>query len=270
MKTFLLSLTLLITVFVNAQSENSSIKIEQTGFSGGQAIIKLTNKQSCPSNIGVYAQQRTRFKVIGGDSFDTVRISISGSSVKVSAANLTGCGNTDHSQVQITVTTLSLPVKFVSFTATINGLAANLKWIAEEDQVSHYIIQGSKDGQQWNQVATVLAGGRGYQYTDNTASSFYRIVSVDFSGYIQYSSVIKLFIEDKGQLDVFPNPVVSTATITVKSANSVKISLYSLSGVLMKQIDTKGQKVVKIDLSGLKTGLYMVTDGISSIKFNKQ
>jgi hypothetical protein len=274
MRTILLTVSLIASLFTNAQNggqsnESNSLKLEQIGYANGKAIIRITNKQACSSNVEVKFNGNTSVDQVNGNSMDTILILVA-IGTKVKAKPLTGCGSFDNGNIELSITAPTLPVKFLSYGATANDKTVVLQWITEEEQVSHYIIQESGNGIEWNNTGVVFAASGTYSFTDNTGSSYYRIVSVDIDGKVQYSGVMRVQIQSKEQLAVYPNPVVGAATVSLKGANTAKISLYNLSGVLVKQVDTKGQQVVQIDFTGMNSGVYYVTDGLASIKINKQ
>jgi hypothetical protein len=276
MKTSLLIVSLFIAVFSFAQNggqlnQSGSLKIEQFGYANGKAWIRITNKQSCLNLVEVKFGGTTITETVKGNSVDTLLLTIPvGTNLK--AKPLTGCSvNFDNGNIELTIAGQALSVKFLSFDATVNNKAVLLQWITEEEQVNHYIIQVSSDGNNWKDEAMVFAGSKTYSYTDHSGSSYYRIVSVDNSGSLDYSRIIRISQQsNKLQLEVYPNPVVSSATVSLQAGNTAKISLYSISGVLLKQVDPKGQKMVKIDLTGLQDGMYYVSDGVSTVKINKQ
>ncbi len=105
---------------VNAQNggqhfENNSVKIEQVGLSlTGQAIVKTTNKQTCFADIKVsFGSNDTRTKNIVGLGSDTFHITIP-QNRKVQAKTETNCGSADFGQVELTLSSTSLPISSIS------------------------------------------------------------------------------------------------------------------------------------------------------------
>ena len=119
MKNLILSLLgLLIINCTFAQNggqfaENDCIKIEQIGFSGGQAIIKVTNNQNCLVTERVTGAT-VRNISIAANSSDTIHITPKPNTLKISAKPEDHCSCSDSGPVEITVLT-SLPLKFTSF-----------------------------------------------------------------------------------------------------------------------------------------------------------
>jgi hypothetical protein len=273
-KTFLLNILLIIAIGSFAQNggqsnESTSLKIEQIGYGNDQAYIIVTNKQSCTSNVEVKFNGLTKIYTVSGKEIDTVFVPAP-IGTKIKAKPLTGCGSFDNGNLELTIFPSALPVKFVSFIATENKGKVTLQWIAEEEQVSHYIIQESLNGTDWNNTALIFSDNGNYSYTDNSGSNYYRIAEVDLNGTTNYSKIIKIELIATNNLSVYPNPVITTATVTLKSNQTGQISLYSLSGVLVRKIDVKGKNSLKIDLNGLQQGVYMISDGISLVKIYKQ
>jgi len=86
---------------------------------------------------------------------------------------------------------VTLPVKLVSFSATLNDGQADLKWAtSSEKNVSHFSVEKSFDGQNFSQAGLVFAAGNSaaivnYTFADkniNTSQKgiiYYRLRSID-------------------------------------------------------------------------------------------
>lgn len=93
---------------------------------------------------------------------------------------------------------VTLPVKFVGFTATLNNHNVLLQWsTAEETGSSMYELERSLDGSKWNTIAYVAAAGttqnlNNYSYTDKNIIAktvYYRIRQVDVNGNFSYTAI---------------------------------------------------------------------------------
>lgn len=156
MKHFIFSLILSLSIiFSNAQNggqyaENNSVRIEFVGY----GTTKVVNKQSCEAVIRVTYNSTTTNYTIPGLGFITISTPVAGS---VRAKATTNCGNADFGNVEFTITTQLLPVKFVSLKAEPignNELQVTFE-VAEATNVKQYNIQVSKDGVNWQTVTIV-------------------------------------------------------------------------------------------------------------------
>lgn len=110
-----------------------------------------------------------------------------------------------------------LPVTFTKIRAYEKNSDVNVEWtVANEKNISQYQIQRSMNGLQFTSAATIASKGgniSAYKWTDISSAygnNFYRISSVDISGHVQYSKVIKASIGSVDQpISVFPNPVIN-------------------------------------------------------------
>ncbi len=168
---------------------------------------------------------------------------------------------------------LLLPVKFMSFNATLKEADAVLTWEAAQDQaLSHFAIQRSTDGVTYNNIATVFAGtSTTYTYKDknvNTATGivYYRIVGVDQTKEANASAVKMIRLTRTGNASLaiatFPNPVANDLRITLPATwqgKAVTLEVYNATGVLTKttQAATASQTET-VTLSTLTKGLYVV------------
>ncbi|HEY0039397.1 MAG TPA: T9SS type A sorting domain-containing protein [Flavisolibacter sp.] len=166
----------------------------------------------------------------------------------------------------------TLPVTFYSFTASYDKKNAGLAWSAQaDDKFSHFVIEKSTNGTDYQSIGKVQASSRitGYTYNDlapasSTGVVYYRIQCVEKSGEANYSPVkiIRLSKDVTASLTVYPNPVQKMANLTLPNswqAKPVIISLYSSAGVLVKNIAVKAASQTEtLDLNQLPRGMYVV------------
>lgn len=171
-------------------------------------------------------------------------------------------------------TVVTLPVTFVDFSANRSNGAVQLFWnTANEMNNSHFEVERSANGSDWETIGNVAAGttplADSYTYTDEAAPAAqtqYRIRQVDFDGNFLYSKVV---------LVGGTNTAAAQATI-VASGKTVSIFPSNISGSrLIVRVITIGGQVLqqqsfestagRIDLtiSTFTTGIYVVqvTDG---------
>lgn len=157
MRFLILSLMVLILSInaTNAQNggqapENNSVKLEFTG--SGQT--KVWNKQSCVAIIEVRYNGNTTNYTVPGNSYVLISTPVI---AKISAKTLTNCGSADFGFVELQLTAIILPVKFVSFNATaIGNNKVKIQFeIGEAQNVQQFNVQVSSDGSSWRSVALV-------------------------------------------------------------------------------------------------------------------
>jgi hypothetical protein len=177
----------------------------------------------------------------------------------------------------------SLPVKFSSFEGkSING-SVNLVWhVASEENVARYDVEKSADNRNFVNIGNVEAkGSDSYSFVDTkatTATSYYRVKSVDIDGKLTYSPIVtmkggKSSITLKG----FPMPVISDFTLQHGTAVAgSEISVSSAEGRQLKTvIPAKGSQQTVISLASLTPGVYVIrysnTNGeVETLKIVKQ
>jgi hypothetical protein len=122
-----------------------------------------------------------------------------------------------------------LPVAFTGFKAYERNSDIDIEWTVEnEKNISQYQIQKSSNGRQFTTATTITSKDNytsTYKWTDiypAAGNSFYRISSVDISGHIQFSNIVKVGVGLTKQLiSVYPNPV-TNGIINLQLANQPK------------------------------------------------
>ncbi len=166
-----------------------------------------------------------------------------------------------------------LPLNLISFTGSKQNNDALLKWkTANEINVSHFDVQRSENGQIFENIGTVTAGGSFYSFADaNTFSSrkiaFYRIKSIDVDGRVTYSSIINLSKQAGGLITVFPNPVKEVLTISGSKKQAAVIT--SITGQVITTIQLiNGSQTVNVSV--LPPGVYFIKTAAQVLKIIKQ
>jgi hypothetical protein len=165
-----------------------------------------------------------------------------------------------------------LPISFSAFTGNIVNTAAILNWqIGDNTKLNYFDIERSVDGTSFttiNKVTSNSGSFTSYTCTDNvlprqSAVVYYRVKSVELSGAIKYSSIIKLTIEKSGGLQI--NTIISgsqiNAQVTTAVAGSATIVLTTFDGRTIYQQQTilaKGTQSVTIN-NNFTTGIYALT-----------
>ncbi len=137
-----------------------------------------------------------------------------------------------------------LPVRLVSFSAQQLDGQVQLKWqSASEENTSHFDVERSADGQQFDPLLTKKAQGNSaalvsYNAIDNSplsGTSYYRLKMVDLDGTFEYSNIVAVHAEGTVLVRPYPNP-----------CNGREVQFLALNGdklVLQSVIDAFGKPV---------------------------
>lgn len=167
----------------------------------------------------------------------------------------------------------ALPVTLLNFSGKNNGSNNLLSWTVNNEQnLAHYELQRSTNGQDYYFVTDINASGRSkYSYTDNFSSTaystiFYRLKSIDKDGRISYSSVVKIRMSAEGIfIEVAPNPFKEKLVINIESLKKDKATLVltDISGrrlINKNVLLAEGNNVFDIkETTGLLHGTYLLT-----------
>jgi hypothetical protein len=163
-----------------------------------------------------------------------------------------------------------LPVKLIELNAEMVRNVAVISWITtSEINNDYFIVQRSKDGNEWENIKKVKGAGNSnvilnYTVFDNNpllGVSYYRLVQFDFDGTSEISKTVQLINNSKSnKLGIYPNPAKGYVNIVVAETAIVKIVAANGRLVINKQMNA-GQN--KLDIHDVKPGIYyvkMVTD----------
>jgi hypothetical protein len=173
---------------------------------------------------------------------------------------LTWNGLTSFSEFGGAGGTQPLPVELISFTGTCNEELINLEWItASEHNSSHFDIEESRDGFNWQLLGSLQAAGNSnqtliYQLSDNATNAgnnYYRLIQFDVDGKATGYGPINVACEEtvKGYFSSFPNPSGSAFQVIVNNKDLVGTSILNIT-------DSKGSQVYNSTIE-LKDGINM-------------
>jgi hypothetical protein len=174
-------------------------------------------------------------------------------------------GYTSFSPFTVTSVNAALPLHLLQFSAVAKDNGALLNWQTEKEiNTSHFVIQHSLNGLQFEDAGTVTAsntsGVNNYSFLHaplNEGGHYYRLRMVDIDGRFTYSAVKLVKIGAVNRLQLYPNPAGKFITVTGLAPNSV-IRLFTTDGRLLQQLYTSGNSQL-IDLGGLAGGMYIIT-----------
>jgi hypothetical protein len=127
-----------------------------------------------------------------------------------------------------------LPIRFQSFTATMNNCNANLTFVtAFEQNNNHFEIEWSVDGLVWTNIANILSKGnssgtqtyQSMQANPAVGNNYYRIQQIDNDGKTTYSNVVTVKSNcNDVKIVVSPNPFINQVTVIgIANASTIKI-----------------------------------------------
>ena len=172
---------------------------------------------------------------------------------------------------------VGLPVTLKTFNARLENKKPVLNWVsAVEKKLSHYTVQRSTDGKEYNDITLVFANENkdtesSYTITDNAISAsakgtvYYRLKMVDIDGQFKYSEtrLLRLGEFDRNvSIMMYPNPAQNELRVTVPSKwqnTRVDYQIYTLNGQVIKQfMRTNANQTEALNISQLPEGAYML------------
>ena len=164
----------------------------------------------------------------------------------------------------------TLPSKITQFNAIKKETNVHLSWTSENEMnVSHFNIQRSNDGKDFEVIGAVNAGKTTYDFVDllgNNVSQiiYYRLQIVDKDGSVQYSKTITVNNSTKENIKVYPTIAKSQVSIQFisKINETLTVKIFDAMG---KIVDTKnvnifsGNNSFYYDCSRLNAGTYFMS-----------
>jgi len=184
-------------------------------------------------------------------------------------------GATGDYAVSLDVVLAPLPVELSSFEGETMENYNVIKWAtASEENTEMHVIERSSDGQgDWKAIGSLPAAGNSFELQEYKmrdmnpiAQAYYRLKSVDFDGYTDYSEVIMLErkIDRFEVLAIAPNPASTRVNIQVQVPNSgqhtIRISNTIGQTVYMEQLNfDTGIYSKSVDVSDFTNGIYIIS-----------
>lgn len=214
----------------------------------------------------------------GPQTIFSMTVSVTGATVggplqftltNINAPAVAGNSNTgdDNASSPITITAAALPVKLVDFTATAKGCVSALRWhTASEQNASHYEVEVSENGADFNRAGIVKAKGTtsleqhySFDYRMKSGTNwFFRLKMVDLDGSFAYSAVQKAACNDLSTgVVIAPNPVVSAVNISGMDMGTNMITIQDVKGKQVQRLSVSGRETT-IDCSSYAPGIYNI------------
>lgn len=173
---------------------------------------------------------------------------------------------------------IALPITLSSFTAkSVNNKDAHLDWVTESEiNGSHFELERSENGVDFEQIATIQATGdahtaQDYSYIDENANDYtrndvvkyYRIKMVDLDGEYKYSGIravnfTRSIVEFS--LEIFPNPTVDQVQISLEGIDNTSterpmLQIFNSNGALIRSQELDSD-LGKIDMKDMPKMVY--------------
>lgn len=165
-----------------------------------------------------------------------------------------------------------LPVQYIFFTGKKDNDIVELNWAtAGEKDASHFEIERSTDGVNFEKIGSVSASGNSNRVIDYSfidihplsGNAYYRLKQVDYNGQYEYSKIININSVKNSEVQVIPNPNNGTFNVVVLGApkeayeisvlNSLGQAIYSTTGKSESSNITQA-----VNIQNLASGVYYV------------
>lgn len=201
------------------------------------------------------------FDVIGSNG-DLSALTISNHNI-TDASNMSVTPTTDDGEVTV-ATSCTLPVELVFFNANIQHQVIQLNWqTAAELNNSHFEIERSLDGKNWEMIGTKKGNGttntaQNYTYFDEIPQNgvnYYRLKQVDFNDEYEYSEVKSIeFFTEQTSISCYPNP--TKDYVYFNNFTEGSISIWNVLGQQVASYKIDG--VEHINIQQLEKGQYFI------------
>jgi hypothetical protein len=176
-----------------------------------------------------------------------------------------------------------LPIELLSFSATkAEGNKVRLHWsTASELNNDFFTVERSQQGSEWEELTKVYGAGNSssiqrYQAVDYRAlsgTSYYRLKQTDFDGTFSYSDPVSVSFDADQDVMIFPNPAKDWLNVEGSQSELEDIRIFNslgqdLSGSILVKYES--QERLRIDVAGLKVGLYLLQTKSGTHKFYKE
>jgi hypothetical protein len=164
----------------------------------------------------------------------------------------------------VTIAASALPVELVDIDARAvkEGILVSWKTAMERDN-SHFEVEYSNNGQNWETLGRIMGKGSPSPYTylhetQERSTHFYRLKQVDIDGHFAYSKVVSTTIKGNTAYTLSPNPVFTDAiNLKTDSIDDVNIQVFNIAGQLVyAQQSTSATQGVEIVVASWPTGAY--------------
>jgi hypothetical protein len=166
-----------------------------------------------------------------------------------------------------------LPVTLTYLNADCGDNGVEIKWqTASENNSDFYAVERSLDGQNWNEIKTIIAAGNsvslidyGVVDTDRIAATrYYRLNQVDKDGKSTFHGPVSSTCSDEAlTMTLFPNPTSANVSVAIQTETPgmVELTFNSMDGKLITSLTAMvdaGSSILPVNIEGNKVGVYLV------------
>jgi hypothetical protein len=232
----------------------------------GSIIVTVTN---------LATQTVSYSAVMASSNFETKTMNFSGgtSNSVIKIATTSKRAFIDNVKVYYAVSTL--PVELVSFAAICeDNNTVSVNWTtASEHNSDYYKVEKSRDGLNWNTLATEAAAGNSTQLinysvsdaSDISGTVYYRLSQVDVDGTMKVYDIVSTICSSEKELALIAYPNPSNGQFTLKIENAAggmyALEITDIQGKAIEQqniVLETGTTVVKMNPVGLQPGVYVL------------
>ena len=158
----------------------------------------------------------------------------------------------------------------VLFTAEKIKSGVELSWLSEKaNDIQYFEVETSPDGVLFNKTAEVrfASANMTYSFIDKAPAigvNYYRVKQVNKNGHYAYTSIKSVNFSNvtlsANQLKVYPNPSTEyiQVQLTSRPKSVIESVIYDLSGKKLMRISFKEDEQLKLNISQLKSGFYIL------------
>lgn len=238
-----------------------SIQIRVIGGQSKTSYLDFTKTYS--NSVYSLKSESAAFSIAGNSGDEAVIIEITGYN------NSTSMGVVLDDVELTSIAAMTMPVKWVSFSAELRNGQASLKWkTAAELNNKYFVVERAGANNQFDSIGTVNPQSSGvYSFADSKVKegiNYYRIRQVDVDGQYQYSKVLSVkFGQLLSGMKVYPTVAINNINVNLTSTLSTQalLTVVDLNGaVVSKSVRNlgSGMNQQSVDVSGLKSGMYYV------------
>lgn len=157
-----------------------------------------------------------------------------------------------------------LPVKIISFTASLSDKKVNLRWqVANPELAKLYTVEKLNSYNEWKVLTTIPANDLQPEYTttDNypaTGANLYRLKIAEKDNSFTYSEWRQVLIPfNDGDFTVYPNPAINKITVNGNFTRVAQLKLSAITGKIILQQQLVNNRT-DISLPALSPGVYLL------------
>jgi hypothetical protein len=157
-------------------------------------------------------------------------------------------------------------VQWLSVEANTYDDRAFVEWrTASEINTSHFVVEGSDDGEQFTRIGEVKAEGNSLNsyalldpyWNSGTTQRLYRVISVDNDGAQDVSQIVKLTRSiAEEDVELYPNP--SNGSFALQITNSTLPDLLEVYDASGKLVVSESSIQRNTEFNGFAQGVYML------------